>query len=467
MSESNERKETDFTRGSIYGKMIRFSIPLLIGNLLQQIYFIADSIVVGQLIGKTALAAVGASAAVTIILVFFFQGISTGAGIMISQNIGAGRMFRIRHIVRAASVLVIVLGGILSFVGFLLSEKILIWTSVPDSVMDQAVKYLMVAMGGILPMLVYNMGASIMQAMGDSGTPLYYLLASSIINIVLDVVFVSCMGTGVEGTAVATVIAQAVSAVLIFMTIHRKAAEMSRGHVGKVNQENINAVNSDNMFALMRKILYIGIPIGIEQVVINLANIIIQNHINGIGADAMAGWSIFCRVDTFVILPFISFGIAVVNFTGQNYGSGKYERIFTGLKSAMKISVSVTVAISIVICAFPEFFFRFFTDDRQVLDYACQMIWCMVPGYFLLAASRVFSSTVSGTGNSLVPMLTNVLFMCVLRVTVLPVFTEIAGHNMTALYMTFWLSWVMTCAVIGTYYNLRTKKQLKAMAGVV
>ena len=445
----------DFTTGSIYKKLAVYSVPLLLGNLLQQIYFIADSIVVGQLIGKSALAAVGAAASVTIILIFFFQGLCTGASIMISQNIGAGRIERIKHIVMASSIIVFVLGGLCSVLGFFLTGNILHWISVPADIFRPTYKYLLVAVGGILPMLIYNMGAAILQAMGDSKTPLYYLAVASVINIVLDVVFVGVLGYGVESTAAATVIAQFVAGVFIFFTIHKRAEEIKNNLEG-----NSYIEDNDHMPKLIKNILKLGIPVGVQQVVIHIANIVIQNHINQIGTDTIAAWSIFCRIDTFVLLPFTSFGIAIINYTGQNYGAGKTQRIFHGVKAGMIMSLGVTWIISLVICVFPEFFFNFFTKDPVVIRYACLMIWAMVPGYGLLAGAKVYSSSISGTGNSVIPMIINVMFMCVLRIVVLPIFTKIGGHNMTVLYWTFWLSWVVTFLVAMGYYHLRTKKQL-------
>ena len=455
LKEKNNKKDMDFTTGSIYKKMALYSVPLLLGNLLQQIYFIADSIVVGQLIGKEALAAVGAAASVTIILVFFFQGLCTGSSIMISQNIGAGKIERIKSIVKASSVIVFGLGGLCSVLGFFLTENILHWISVPADIFYETNKYLLVAVGGILPMLIYNMGAAILQAMGDSKTPLYYLALASVINIVLDVVFVNNFGYGVESTAAATVIAQLVAGVFIFFTIHKRAEEILHG-----SGKSASLVGNDSMAKLIKNILKLGIPVGVQQVVIHIANIVIQNHINQIGTDAIAGWSIFCRIDTFVLLPFSSFGIAIINYTGQNFGAGKIKRIFEGVKAGMIMSLVVTWIVSGVIYLFPEFFFKFFTNDPVVIEYACQMIWCMVPGYGLLAGAKVYASGISGTGNSVVPMLINVMFMCVLRILVLPVFTQIGGHNMTVLYWTFWLSWVVTFVVSMVYYHVRTKKQL-------
>lgn len=452
-------KNMDFTHGSIYSKLLVFSIPLLLGNLLQQIYFIADSIIVGQLIGSNALAAVGAATSITILLVFFFQGVASGAGILISQYIGAGQPHKMKKVIKASSLFTVVFGGIFSIIGFFLTDEVLKLISVPQEVFHQTYMYLAVSFLGMLPMLIYNMGAAILQAMGDSKTPLYYLAVASVINIVLDIYFVKNLGMNVEGTAIATVIAQAVSAVLIFMSITKK---------GKVLSQSADITKDDSRLAhILKQILVIGIPIGVQSIVINFSNIITQNHINGIGADAMAGWSIFSRIDTFVILPFISFGIAVTTYVGQNYGARNMERIFKGVKAGMVMSIGVTVGIGVIICFTAKYIFLCFTGDQQVIDYACDMIWHMVPFYFMLASAKVHSSAVSGTGNSVVPMITNILFMCVIRVILIPTFSYTIGHNMTALYLTYWISWVLSAVSIGGYYELKTKKQLKAQSSVV
>ena len=452
-------KNMDFTHGSIYNKLLIFSIPLLLGNLLQQIYFIADSVIVGQLIGSNALGAVGAATSITILLIFFFQGVASGAGILISQYIGAGEPYKMKKVIKASSLFTIFFGAIFSVVGFLLTENILQWISVPKEVFHQTYMYLAVSFLGMLPMLIYNMGAAILQAMGDSKTPLYYLAVASVINIVLDIYFVKNLEMNVEGTAIATVIAQAVSAALIFISITKKSK-----YIGKAAA---TIKDDSKLINILKHMLVIGIPIGVQSIVINFSNIITQNHINGIGPDAMAGWSIFSRIDTFVILPFISFGIAVTTYVGQNYGAQNMERIFKGVKAGMIMSVGVTVGIGAIICFTAKYIFLCFTSEPAVIDYACDMIWHMVPFYFMLASAKVHSSAVSGTGNSIVPMIINILFMCVIRVILIPTFSHTIGHNMTALYLTYLISWILNAVSICLYYEFKTKKQLKEQSSMV
>lgn len=455
---TDKKKEVDFTKGNIYKNLVIFSIPLLLGNLLQQMYFIADSMVVGNLIGDDALAAVGAASSITIMFVFFFQGIASGAGILISQLIGAHEPHKMKKVIKAATLFTVIAGIVTSVIGYICTADILNMISVPKEVFRQTYLYLAVSFGGMLPMLIYNMGAAILQAMGDSKTPLYYLAIASVINIVLDILFVNNMGMGVEGTALATVVAQLVSAALIFVTIKKK---------GKEEERKYNNKDDSKMMILMKKIMILGVPIGVQQIVINLSGVIVQNHINSIGKEAMAAWTIFSRIDTFVILPFLSFGVAAMTYVGQNYGAGQIKRIFQGVKASMIMSIVVTVAIGAVICAVPEYLFMLFSKQAVVINLACDMMWHMVPFYALLAIAKIYSSAVSGTGNSMVPMIVNIMFMCVSRMIMIPVFTSNMGYTMDVLYYTYYISWVLTAVVIGGYYHIYTKKQLKQMPGMV
>ncbi len=453
-----KNREINFTEGNIYKKILLFAVPLLIGNLLQQVYFVADSIIVGKLIGSNALAAVGAATSITVVIIFFFQGIASGGGILISQFVGSGEINKISKTIKVAAIFTLVLGVICSLIGFLLTENILKWINVPANVFDETYKYLAVSfLGAMIPMLCYNMGASVMRALGDSKTPLYYLMVASAINIFLDIIFVKYIGMGVEGTAVATVIAQSIAATLIFINIYKR------------QKSNITKKREDNIFALdlFKQMIKIGMPIGVQDVVITFSGVIMQRHINGIGSDAMAGWSIFSRIDTFVILPFISFGIATMTFVGQNYGARKIDRIFKGVREGITMSVGVTIVLGVIVALTSENLFNFFTHEEAVIEYANDMIWNMVPFYFLLAMTRVYSSAVSGTGNSIVPMATNIIFMCVTRIILVPIFANVIGQNMESMYYAYWISWVLSFVSIYSYYMLKTKKQLKVSEGMV
>ena len=447
MSAKTGSKELDLTTGSISKKLFLFAMPLLFGNLLQQIYFIADSIIVGRFIGDTALAAVGAASAITILMVNFFAGLGNGAGVVIAQFVGAGDRQHLSRTIKVAAVFTAVFGILTSIVGVLLCEKFLIWTSTPGDVFRQADKYLTVCLAGMLPMLIYNMGAAILQAMGDSKTPLYFLCVASVINIVLDLVFVVTFKVDVEGTAIATCIAQAVSAILVCITLAKKVNHIiladSNKESGDVKVFESISYENENL-KILKRIMALGLPIGIQSVVINFSNIVVQSHINSLGSDIMAAWSALSRVDGFVILPMLSFGLAMMTYTGQNYGAKKPERILKVLRISLTMSCAFTVGIGAIVCLFAPYCFGIFTESHMVIDYACNMVYNMVPFYFLLAAGRVYMSAISGTGNSIAPMVINILFMCVFRVVFLPSISMVIGKNLLDMYCTYWVSWVLS-----------------------
>lgn len=445
-------REIDFTNGDLLKKLMVFSLPLLIGNLLQQGYFIGDSIIVGRFIGKDALGAIGGATAITSMLIFFFQGVSSGIGVVISHFIGSREINGIKNTIRAGAIFTIVAGSICSIVGYLSSHEILTLINVPDELFDDTFGYMRVVMLGLIPMLMYNMGSSVLQAMGDSKTPLYYLALSTFINVILDIVFVSVLRMNVQATALATVIAQIVAASLIFVSIALKIKK-----IGDNEEPKDNFTEIKRLFA---KILKIGLPIGVQSVVISFSNIIVQNHINSIGANTMAAWTVFSRVDSFVIMPFISYKMAVMTMTGQNYGARKYQRLLHGVKVGNGAALITTVAIGLFICAMPAEIFHMFTGDETVINEAVNMVYHMIPFYGLMSLAAVWSSAISGMGNSVVPMIINLVFMCIIRVILIPIFAKTVGYNMNALFYVYWISWSATAACAWSYYHFVTKKRL-------
>ena len=460
MSAKTGSKELDLTTGSIPKKLFLFAMPLLFGNLLQQVYFIADSIIVGRFIGDTALAAVGAASAITILMVNFFAGLGNGAGVVIAQFVGAGDRQHLSRTIKVAAVFTAVFGIGTSVVGVMLCDYFLIWTETPADVFAQADKYLTFCLIGMLPMLIYNMGAAILQAMGDSRTPLVFLAIASVINVILDLVFVVYFGMDVEGTAVATCLAQIVAAILVCMTLMKRTKKIA----GEQNPEDRmhskgTEYENENLW-ILKRIMALGLPIGIQSVVINFSNIVVQSHINSLGSDIMAAWSALSRVDGFVILPMLSFGLAMMTYTGQNYGAKKKDRILKGLRVCLVMSCAFTMLTGLVVVIFAQYCFGIFTESQVVIDYACNMVYNMVPFYFLLASGRVYMSAISGTGNSIAPMVINILFMCVFRVIFLPSISMVVGKNLLAMYSTYWVSWVLSLVTIMLYYYTKTRKKI-------
>lgn len=338
MGQKQKTKQVIMTEGVIWKQLLAFSMPLLVGNLFQQLYNTVDSIVVGNFIGSEALAAVGSSNSLINLIIGMFMGIATGAGVIISQYYGAKDDQKLHWAVHTCMALSLIGGTLLIVLGVLLSPLILKWMGTPEEVMPNSVAYLRIFFCGSLFNLVYNMGAGVLRAVGDSRRPLYYLCVSSVVNIILDMVFVVVFHMGTAGVGYATVIAQAVSSVLTVRTLMK-------------TEDSYRLVPSEIRIdrRMMKRILKLGIPSGIQQSIISLSNVIVQANINGFGAAAMAGYGAYSKVDGFAMLPLQSFCMASTTFTGQNIGAKKAKRVKDGMFQGIAISLIYTAFISVIL----------------------------------------------------------------------------------------------------------------------
>jgi putative MATE family efflux protein len=429
------------TQGVIWKQLLWFAFPLLLGNLFQQFYNTVDSIVVGNYIGANALAAVGASTPIINLLVGMFAGLGTGAGVVIARFFGARDDRGVHDGVHTTIALCIVSGIAMSLIGTGLSPQILKWMHTPPEVMEGSITYLQIYFMGVGAMMIYNMGSGILRAVGDSRTPLYFLIASSILNIVLDLVFVIRIQMGVAGVAWATLVAQVVSASLVLIRLCR-------------SKESYRLILRDIRFhkKVLLETIRIGLPGGIQNAVVSFSNVIVQYNINSFGAAAVAGCSTYTKVDGFAVLPVMSFSMAVTTFTGQNIGAKNYERVKQGAKTCLKISAAVTLTLSAALLLFGGKLLRVFSSDEVVLRYAVDMMHYLVPGYLFLAVAQTYCGVVRGAGISLVPMLALVGNMCVLRMiwiwAAMPVF-----HSITVVYLGYSLTWVTSALTMVIYYH--------------
>lgn len=392
------------TEGVIWKQLIIYSIPLLIGNLFQQLYNTVDSVVVGRYIGSSALAAVGASAPVLNLIIGMFMGISVGSGVIISQYYGAKDEQKMSWAIHTSIALSIIGGILLTIVGVVLSPTILRLMKTPDAVMVNSVLYFRILFMGSLFNLLYNMGAGMLQAVGDSKRPLYYLCISSVINIVLDILFVSRFHMGVDGVAYATIISQFVSMALTMVTLMR-ADDIYRLSIKKIKID----------VRMMKRVLSLGLPSGVQQSVVSLSNVIVQTNINMYGAMAMAGFGAYNMIEGFVVLPMMSFCMTATTFTGQNIGAGKPERVKQGMKQGMIICLIYTVIISIVLFFKVENVLRIFSEEEGVVYYGNLAMLIMVPFYTVLSIHQILMGTLRGAGKSMQSMLISVGNMCVIR----------------------------------------------------
>lgn len=438
---SMERKNSGMmTQGVIWKQLLIFTIPLLIGNLFQQLYNTVDSVVVGNYVGPQALAAVGASNPIINLLVGFFMGLSTGAGVIVSQYYGARNKEGLHDSVHTAIALAFCSGLILMVIGYLLSPWMLTVTGTPADVLDGSVIYLRIYFLGIVPVMLYNICAGIQRAIGDSRRPLIYLFVSCGINICLDLLFVIYFNMGVAGVAWATLIAQSVSCLLGLLHLITVKDDY-RVKVREIRFEK---------HVLMR-IIKIGLPSGLQQSIISFSNLLVQSQINSFGSFAMAGCSSYNKIDAFANLPLQSFNLAITTYVGQNMGAREYERVKKGIRICMGMTVFVTMMISILIFTQADRLLAIFSDEAQVLYYGHYMMSILVPGYIFLAVSNILCGALRGAGDAITPMLILTFSYCVAR----QIWIFFAMPRIQDISVVFWgytLTWILATVLCTVHY---------------
>lgn len=404
MSKKMHANQVIMTEGVIWKQLLAFSLPLLVGNLFQQLYNTVDSVVVGNFIGSDALAAVGSSNSLINLIIGMFMGIGTGAGVIISQYYGAEEKQKLHWAVHTTMALSIIGGFLLIALGVLLSPLILVLMGTPESVMPGSVAYLRIFFCGSLFNLVYNMGSGVLRAVGDSKRPLIFLCISSVINIVLDLLFVVVFQMGTAGVGYATVAAQGVSALLTVRALVR-TDDSYRLELDKIKIDR----------RMMARVLKIGIPSGIQQSIISLSNVIVQANVNSFGAAAMAGFGSYSKIDGFAMLPLQSFCMAATTFTGQNIGARKSRRVKQGVFQGLVISMIYTILISIILYLNAERILRVFSPDQDVIAYGYSSMLILLPFYWTMAIHQILMGSIRGSGRTMVTMLIGVGNMCILR----------------------------------------------------
>ena len=432
-------KTRSMTQGNIIGQIIGFSIPLLIGNLFQQLYNMVDSVVVGNFIGKEALAAVGSSYALIGLVVGLFVGISTGASVVVSQYYGARDEENMHKAVHTAMAVTFIGGIILILFGVLLANPVLTLMGTPKEVMGEASTYLRIFFLGSLFAAIYNMGSGILRGVGDSRRPLYYLCLSSVVNIVLDLLFVVVFSMGVAGVAWATIIAQAVSAVFILR------AMMGDKDIYRLELKKIRIYGD-----VFRKIMVMGVPSGVQGVIISLSNVIIQASINAFGADAMAGFSSYTKIDGIIMMAISSFGMAAMTFTGQNIGAKLYGRVKKGVRQTVLLSEAYTVVAVAVVLLFGRPLLGIFTRDPAVNAYGLEMMYTIAPLYVMLTLSEVLSGVFRGAGKSILSMVMLIVNMVGVRLLWITIAGAIAP-SFRMVIIGFGVSWFTAALTTGCY----------------
>ena len=375
-AQPQQKKTLLMTEGSIWKSILLFSVPLILGNLLQQLYNTADSIIVGNFLGSNALAAVGSSGSPIYLLIGFSQGVAVGAGVVVSQYLGAKDKKETRIAVHTSLAIAVILGLILTVGGIAVSRSLLVWMNTPEEVLGDAVTYMKLYFGGVLFSVVYNMAAGILNAAGNSRRSVIYLACASITNIILDLVLIAGLKMGVAGAAIATDISQLVSCVLSLRFLMKVDADY---------KVELSAIRPDQR--MTSRIIRIGLPTGIQNMVISFSNVLVQSSVNSYGAAAMAGFAAYMKIDGFNILPVTSFSMAATTFVGQNYGAGNLKRVKNGMWVTLGMSVLYTLCTGALLLAFQDPIMHLFTSDETVVAFGCSAMHYFCPFYFLLVSA--------------------------------------------------------------------------------
>lgn len=445
------KHSTTLTEGPIGKQILAFTLPLIMGNLFQQLYNAADTVIVGRFVGDTALAAVGSSGPVINLLISLFMGLGIGSGVVIARYYGAEDLDAMSKTIHTTVAAGLVSGLFLSLLGILLTPQLLRWMDTPDSVMAESVTYFRIYFAGILFSLLYNFGSSIFRALGDSKRPLYYLIFSSFVNILLDLLFVACFRWGVAGAAGATVLSNALSIVLVYYRLMTEPGPQ---------RLELRRLRFHKRYLL--QVIRIGLPSGFQNAVVSLSNVVIQSGINSFGDLAMAGTAAYRKIDGFALMPSGSFAMALSTFVSQNLGAGKPERAKKGANFGLLASMGLAAFIGLLIFILARPVISLFSSDEEVIRYGMDMARTIVPFYFLVAYSHGMAGVLRGAGLAKVPMFVMMFCWCLFRV----IWIEVVGafiHDIRIVYVAYPITWAFSGIIFTLYYfksNWLTRQRL-------
>lgn len=447
----------DLTEGPPWKRIVEFAIPMLIGNIAQQLYNTADSVIVGKYIGDNALAAVGSAGPILNLLLVLFVGISVGAGIMVSQYFGAKNKEKLSRTIGTCITLTAISSVIIMIIGPIITRPLLTLLNTPNSIIDWCTDYLIIYFVGIAGLAYYNILAGVLRGLGDSVSALAFLLVSTALNVGLDILFVAKFNMGVPGVALATVIAQSISAILcVIKLINMKSSFTLNWEMLKLNKEYSS------------RLIKLGLPSGLTQAIFSLAMIVVQSLTNSFGEMVIAANVIIMRVDGFAMMPNFSFGNAMTTYTGQNVGAKKFDRVEKGTKDGIKIAVGVSTTITILILIFGKYLMAIFTNTKELVDLSMHMMRILALGYIAMAITQCLSGVMRGAGDTLTPMWISLLTTVVIRVPVayglayLTRSPEYPTGRPESIFISLLTSWVMG-AIINTIFYKKGNWRKKAI----
>lgn len=435
-----KESNTRMTEGPIWKRIIMFALPLFLGNLFQQLYNTADSLIVGNFLGSDALAAVSSSGSLIFLMVGFFNGIAMGAGVVVARYYGARQIGHVQRAIHTDIAFGLSAGTALTVIGLLLAPKLLVWMGTPADVMPNSILYFRIYFCGSLAFVMYNVLVGILQSVGDSRHPLYYLIISSLINIALDLLFVGVFRFGVGSAALATIISQFVSAALCLRRLLHSPEEY---------RVSIRKIRFD--MSMLQQIIKNGLPSGIQNSIISLANVVVQSNINSFGKMAMAGCGAYSKIEGFGFLPVTCFSMALTTFVSQNLGAKQYDRAKRGARFGILCSITLAEIIGVCIYVFSPWLIAAFNNDPEVIAFGVQQARTITLFYFLLSFSHCMAGIFRGAGKATVPMFTMMVCWCFIRVTYITVAVKIVPVIRTV----FWaypLTWSLSSIVFLIYF---------------
>ncbi len=435
-------RSVDMTQGSVVGHLVRFAVPLLLGNLFQQLYNTVDLWVVGKFVSNEAYSAVGTVTPIIIMLIGFFMGLASGAGVVISQYYGAKKYDLVRKTVHTSIVMTLALGVVLSILGILIIPTMLDLMNTDPQAVPEAATYLTIYFAGAMGLLLYNMGSGILRAVGDSKRPFYFLVVSALLNIALDLLFVIGFGMKVEGVAYATILSQGVSAALILLVLARGEDCV------RLRWKDLRADRR-----ILRQIIRIGVPSALQMAITSFSNVFVQSYINFFGLDCMSGWTTYSKLDQFIILPVQSLGLAATTFVGQNLGTDQVERAKKGTRDAFFLSVGITVVISAAAIVFAPWLVAFFNNKPEVVEYGTLFLRHMCPCYVLICVNQVYSGSLRGAGISQPPTYIMLASFVVFRQIYLYIMAHYISNTILPIAMGYPAGWLVCSVLTLIYYS--------------
>ena len=439
--------QVDMTYGDTSKQLFMFTIPILLSQILQQFYNIADTAIIGRYIGTDALAAIGSTGLLISVIVNFFIGLSTGVSAVIANQFGANEYDKLKKSISTLLAVSVLLGIVFTIGSLIFMKPIINILQTPKGVYSLAIDYLKICFLGITFQLLYNIGTAILRALGNTKDPLYFLIFSCILNLILDILFIVYFGWGVKGAAIATLISQILATLLVMYKI------MSLDDNCKLSLKQIKIYKG-----YTKDIFLVGLPAGLQAIFMSISSLIIQSSINSFGAEAMAGMTIFAKVEGFLYFPLFSLGIAVTGFVGQNFGAKEYERVKEGINISLKISVYTSLIFIIILNIFAPYILRLFTNDAAVIKVGLESIRIVFPSYVLYAMNQIYIGSLRGIEKTFEPMLISLFAHCIFRVIWCFVLLQYF-HDMKVIYSSYSVSIVLMFVLYYTSYKRNIYKK--------